>query len=339
MDQVEQPARGTVSPDGTHYYDGPDWGWQQLWLTPDRVLAFCAEERGLPALRVSLLAEGMLNQTWKITCADHDRVLRIGRASRTVEQVRYERVVVRAWAEVTDRVVVAEHDDVPVVDGHTMTLFPFRSGVSGTGIGSPIRTRELVPVLAAMHRAALRLDLDQRPGFRSVDDHPRWYGWEQIREAILDRFGRVSEVSEPMAIVDRTIEQMDLLLEDWQRSGRLDLRAPVHGDLNPRNLIFNDDQLVGIIDTDECRIEPLVWEVAGQAYSDRQVDPARVFRDYLKAGGPLDPADEELLLPFARMGQLGELQWLTHDNGELTHIALQTLTDIAASLTRSPVRD
>lgn len=333
------PNRGDLSPDGTHFYDGPDWGWQQLWLTPDRVRSFCSEDRGLPVERVDLLAEGMLNQTWKITCADHDRVLRVGRTERTVEQVRYERLVVGAWAEVADAVVAAEHDDVPVLDGHTLTLFPFCSGDSGTRVASPIRARELVPVLAAMHRSALKLDLGQRPGSRSVDDHPRWHGWERTRLAILDRFGRSREVLDPMAIVDRAIEELDRLLDGWQRSGRLDQRAPVHGDLNPRNLIFDGDRLVGIIDTDECRVDPLVWEVAGQAYSDGDVDPARVFRDYLDAGGPLTLADEELMLPLARLGQLSELVWLTGDDGEPTHIAARRLAEIAAGLGGEPVRD
>jgi hypothetical protein len=29
----------------------------------------------------------MLNQSWRISCSDHDRVLRVGRQERTVEQV------------------------------------------------------------------------------------------------------------------------------------------------------------------------------------------------------------------------------------------------------------
>lgn len=333
------PVPGAVSPDGARFYVGPDWGWRELWLTADQVLAFCRNKRGLPADRVTLLAEGLLNQTWKITCADHDRVLRVGRTERTPEQVEYERTVVRAWAAAAPAVVAAEHDDVPVTDGHTLTLFPFLTGISGASTPSTVRNRELVPVLAAMHRAALNLDLDQRTGFRSVDDHPRWHGWDRIRAAVVDRFGRGPEIQAPLGVVDRAIEKLDGQLNDWKRSGRLAARAPVHGDLNPRNLIFDHDQLVGIIDTDDCRVEPLVWEVSGLAYTDRAVEPAQVWRDYLAAGGPLGPRDEELLLPFARMGQLSRVSWLIDHEGAATHLAQRDLTAIAAGLAGSPVRD
>lgn len=47
--------------------------------------------------------------------------------------------------------------------------------------------------------------------------------------------------------------------------GRFALRATVHGDLNPRNQLYRDDQLVAVIGTDACRVEPLVWEVAQTA--------------------------------------------------------------------------
>ncbi len=330
---------GTVSRDGAHFYLGPDWGWRELWLTADQVLAFCRNEKELSAERVTLLTGGLLNQTWKINCADHDRVLRVGRTERTPEQVEYERRVVRAWATAAPAVVAAENDDIPVADGHTLTLFPFLAGTSGVSISSAVRNRELVPVLAAMHRAALDLDLDQRTEFRSVDDHPRWNGWDRIRTAVVDRFGRGPDIDSSLGTVDRTIESLERQLDDWQRTGRLTARAPVHGDLNPRNLIFDHDQLIGIIDTDDCRVEPLIWEISGLAYTDRAIDPAQVWRDYLSAGGPLDPRDEELLLPFARMGQLSRVSWLIDQEGAATESAQRDLVALAAALTGSPVRD
>ncbi|MFC7620298.1 phosphotransferase enzyme family protein [Microlunatus sp. GCM10028923] len=334
-----EPERGALSPDGTHYYDGAGWGWQPLWLTSDRLVDFCRDAWGLPVRRASLLAEGMLNQTWKLDCADHDRVLRVGRSERTAEQVRYEYVVARAWAEVTPVLVAPEQDEVPVLDGHTLAVFPFVQGVSGVSVASPVRSREIIPVLAAMHRASVGLGLGQRPGFGSIDDHPRWFGWQQVRIAIMDRFGHGPEVLTPIGAVDRAVEEQDRQLDTWLRSGRLDVRAPVHGDLNPRNQLYRDDRLVGLIDTDDLRVEPLAWEVAGMAYTDADVDPRRVWRDYLDAGGPLDPRDEELLLPFVRMGQLGEIQWLTDEDGAATHLALGNLNHLVKSLDAPPVRD
>ena len=113
----------------------------------------------------------------------------------------------------------------------------------------------------------------------------------------------------------------------------------MHGDLNVRNQLYRDGQLVGIIDTDDCRIEPLAWEVAGLAYSDPTVPPSAARELYQRAGGPLHPADHELLLPFARLGVLSELRWITDDDtGEATHLGLKNLQIIADGLTGAPIR-
>ncbi|GAB3754889.1 phosphotransferase enzyme family protein [Microlunatus parietis] len=336
---TEHPRRAELSADGTQYYDGPDWGWQELWLTADEVFAFCAEDRGLPATQVSLLAEGLLNQSWKIECSDHDRVLRVSRSERTPEQVAYELPVVRAWAEAAPVVVAAEHEDVPVVDDRVLTIFPYVKGFSGLSMASPDRTRELIPVVAAMHRVSLGLDLRQRPGFTSIDEQPRWADWTVARSAVIERFGRGADILGPVSVIDQAIEELDQQLDRWTTAGRLADRAPIHGDLNPRNQLYLEDSLVAIIDTDDLRVDPLVWEVANLAYTDLDVDPGRVWRDYLEAGGPLDPADEELLLPFARLGVLGELRWLTDADGAAVHTADQTLFDLAAALTGRPTRD
>ena len=244
-----------------------------------------------------------------------------------------------AWAVSAPVVVAAEHDDTPVIDGHTLTLFPYVEGFSGTSVASPDRCRELVPMMAAMHRVALELGFEQRPGFRSVDDPPLRFGWDEARAAIFDRFGRGADVLGPVTVIDRVIEELEGKFEHWIRSGRLDTRAPVHGDLNPRNQLYLEDRLVAIIDTDDLRVEPLVWEVANLAYTDTEVEPAQIWRDYLAAGGPLEPRDEEMLLPMARLGVVGEIQWLTDADGRATHLALDQLVDLAATLTGRPTRD
>jgi Ser/Thr protein kinase RdoA (MazF antagonist) len=146
-------------------------------------------------------------------------------------------------------------------------------------------------------------------------------------------------VLEPVTVVDRAVAGLDRLLDEWTRSGRLATRAPVHADLNPRNQLYRDDRLVAIIDTDDLRVEPLVWEVANLAYTDTAVEPDQVWRDYLAAGGPLEPADEDLLLPLARLGVLGEIQWLTDADGRATHLALDSLRSLARTLTGRPTRD
>ena len=338
------PVPGDVSPGGTRHFDSDDWGWRELWLPAGRVPQVVAAEFGVEVTGpVRLLGDGLLNQSWHLPCSDHDRVLRVGRLERTAEQVRYERVAASNWAAVVPVVIVAEHEHVPVLDGHRLTLFPFVHGRSGQGIDPETRTRAMVPVVVAMHHASLAQGLPQRPGFTALDERPRWFGWEGARLAVMDRFGTGPDVQQPLAIVDRAIAELDTVLDRWRAEGRLDVRATVHGDFNPRNQLYRDGELVGLIDTDDCRVEPLVWDVANLAYCHPDVPAAAVWRLYRDAGGPLPEADEELLATFARIGDLTAIMWLQDGDapgeGPATHLALRGLTDLAASLNGDPQRD
>ena len=335
---------GDVSPGGTHHFDSDDWGWRDLWLTAGQVPGVVGSEFGVQVTGpVRLLGEGMLNQSWHLPCADHDRVLRVGRLERTPEQVRYERVAATAWAAAVPQVIVAEHEHVPVLDGHTLTVFPFVHGRSGQDVYAETRTLAMVPVVAALHHASLAQGLPQRTGFTAVDERPRWFGWESARLAIMDRFGTGPDVQQPLTILDRDIAALDTVLDQWQAEERLSIRATVHGDLNPRNQLYRDGALVGLIDTDDCRVEPLVWDVANLAYSHPDVPAATVWRRYRDAGGPLPDADEELLATFARIGDLSAIMWLQDGDapgeGAATHLALRGLTALADRLTREPQRD
>lgn len=340
---VSTPRPGDVSPGGTRHYDSDAWGWQNLWLTASDVRAIAAAEFGASVTGpVELLGEGLLNQSWRLPCADHDRVLRVGRLERSADQVHYEREIALAWAADVPEMIVAESDRVPVVDGHALTLFPFVSGRSGVQVDPLARSRALVPIVARMHRLSLERGLPQRPGFHAIDERPRWFGWPRAREAIMERYGTGSDVIEPITIVDRATAELDGLLDRWQSSGRLATRATVHGDLNPRNLLFDDTALSGVLDTDDCRVEPLIWDVANLAYGSPELDPHQVWLAYREAGGPLPDEDEEMLVHFARIGALTAIIWLT--DGEpgqeqaATHLALDNLRELAGNLSGDVVR-
>ncbi|QGN32488.1 phosphotransferase enzyme family protein [Microlunatus sp. Gsoil 973] len=334
---ADPQRRGEISADGSCFYDGEDWGWQPLWLTAHQVQALVLTEFGVRALSVELLADGLLNQTWRLHCADRDRVLRVGRSERTRDQVRYEDRVVSSWSRIPQIVgPVSNHH--PVVDGHVLTLYPYREGRPGTEVDPVVRARQVAPVMARMHRSSVGLDLPQRPGARSIDEVPAADRWLPVRAAVIDRFGTGEEIMAAARVVDDAVAELDEILQRWRGGDGVVRRAVVHADLNARNQLYENDRLVGIIDTDDCRIEPLVAEVAGLAYSDLAVSPSTVWRDYLAAGGPLEPSDEEMLLPFARLGALGELEWFTDDNGVATHLADRHLQVLASDLGGSPVR-
>lgn len=336
-------AVARVSLDGAYFWEGEDWGWRPLWLTANQVVEHAHAWFGVAAETATLLAGGLLNQTWLLRGSDRNRVLRVGRPDRSLDQVRWEHVVSRTWATRVPQVVVAEADPVAVVSDsaqtHVLSIFPFFPGVPGTVVPPALRVEHLAPAMAAMHRTTLGLDLAQRPGMTCVDDQPVGPLWVAVRAAVEDRFGQGPDVARATAVFDGAVGEIDDQIQRWRAAGRLEPRGAVHGDLNVRNQLYRDSRLVGIIDTDDCRIEPLAWEVAGLAYSDPTVPPDAAWELYQQAAGPLPPVDRELLLPFARLGVLGELQWITDgDAGQATHLGLKNLQIIADSLTGPPTR-
>lgn len=332
------PKRGDLSPGGSRFYDGEGWGWQQLWLTADEVLQAARREYGIGVGSAVLLADGYLNQTWHLGLPDGDKVLRVSRAERTADHARYEDRLVAAWSVEIPQLVAPVSAHHPVINGHVITLYPYLVGRSGSEVDPVVRAGQLAPLMARMHRISLGLDLPQRPGASSVDEVRPSDRWLPVRRAVIDRFGNDPEVLDPIGQLDAYVAELDAAVGSWRAEDRNLVRAAVHGDLNARNQLYDGDRLIGIIDTDECRIEPLIAEVAGLAYSAPEVSPSRVWRDYLDAGGPLDPGDEDLLLPFARLMALGELEWLTDEQGHATHLAVENLRNIAADLAGTPVR-
>lgn len=318
-----------MSSDGARFWEGDDWGWRPLWLTANQVVEHAHACFGVAVGAAVLLAGGLLNQTWLLRSRDRDRVLRVGRPDRSLDQVRWEHVVSRTWATRVPQVVVAEADPVAVVPDqgqtHVLSIFPSCAGVPGTVVPAALRVEHLAPAMAAMHRTALGLDPAQRPGMTCVDDEPIGPRWLAVRAAVENRFGQGPDVARVTSVVDDAVGEVDSQIQRWRTTGRLEPRAAVHADLNVRNQLYRDGRLVGIIDTDDCRIEPLAWEVAGLAYSDPTVPPDAAWDLYQQADGPLHAADRELLLPFARLAVLGELQWITDgDTGEATHLGMKT---------------
>lgn len=343
---IRSPRPGDVSDDGLLHYDSHAWGWRALSLPRAAVADAATASFGLDlTAEPVLLGDGLLNESWRLESPAGRHVLRVSRRERSPAQVRVEHAVARAWAGAVPQVVVAASDATPVVEGHVLTLFPFVDGTSGAAADPVARADELAALVATLHRRTLACGLTrQRPGFTSVDEQPRWFGWPGARRAVVDRFGHEATLDAAVETVDAAIAALDLLLDAWTAAGRLARRGMVHGDLNPRNLLYRDGRLVALIDTDDCRVEPFVWDVAGLAYSDPAVDPSRVWETYRECGGVLPDEDRELLLPFARIGSLTAIMWLqdggTPGEGPATHLARDNLLALAAELRgEAPARD
>ena len=327
---------GDLSPDGKHMW-GSGGAWEPLWLLPDQVIDAVRARFGHTVTTPRFLGEGLLNQSWRIDSHDESFVLRVSRPERRREQVAYEHALIRALYEPVAAVVAP----LPGHDGETvqrwrrriLSLFPYIEGTLGTAVEADIRSQQAAKTLAQVHRVSVNLGFGQRHGWRSVDEHPR-LTWPTVRSVLERDLSGGADLAELFAVFDREVSSLDAWLDDLHRSGRQLLRAPVHGDFNPRNLIFQRNNLVAVIDWDDCRIEPIAWEVAQVAFGAPDTDPTSFFRSYLDAGGALTPGDFAHLGRFARMGALSEVQWTTH-GGRAEHAsprAVDTLREVAANL-------
>lgn len=329
--------RGEISSDGRHYWDGDVWKWQSLWLVADEVAKAAHDRFGRTATAVHFLASGMLNQSWHVETGDGSCVLRISRPERTREQVAYEHQLLRRLKdqvrEMVAPVLGRDGETVQFWAGHILSLFPFVHGAGGELVESDVRWPQSAHILARLHRASLdHVLLGQRPGFRSFDDEWRsiWHEVSPVLHRDLDGRDGFDELFSALA---SDVVRLERWLDDLPERDRTLVHATIHGDFNPRNVIFRDDNVVAVIDWDECRLDPIAWEVAQCAFEAPEIDPFAFWSAYLEAGGPLLPRDVDLLPSLARIGALLQLQYTVKD-GRATPHAMQQVEDIITELGR-----
>lgn len=334
---------GDLSPDHTHYWEGDLWKWQPLWLPPDEAVRATRQCYQREATSASFLSDGLLNQSWRIDAGSGAYVLRVSQPERSRKQLVYEHAFVASLRAHLPFVVAPlagiGGETVQHWRGRLVSLFPFVHGNAGTTAPSDDRGREAARALAQIHRVSLHeLDLSQRDGFTATDEQPRWI-WSKIRPFLADALTPTDERDELFAVFDREIARLDTWLDDLHASRRPLPRATIHGDYNPRNMIFRDGRLSGVIDWDNCRRDTIAYEVAAASFNRVGVPPAEFWRTYLDSGGPLGAKDVDLLGGFARMDTLAELQWALHDGTVVPTQALDLLRDLATHLELLRVRE
>lgn len=325
MNGLDRP-RGEIRTDGLAYWDDPAWGWQPFWLTAAEVAVAARQRYAVRAHDVRFLASGALNQSWSL---DDAWVLRVSRPERDAAALAYEHRVTRALRADVSTVVTAE----PGLDGTTvqsyydrkLSLFPFVHGVSGETLEPMRRAVLAAETLACLHRAALsRPQLGQRPGSASYADRPP-HPWAKVRPVLTTGRTLDPELRAAVAAIDAGATR----LADWHAALGRPTQAVIHGDLNSRNLIICNNLVAGVIDWDNCRLDPLAAEI-GEAVM-AAPDPAVTWRTYLDAGGPLDADDFGLFAGFAMRGALSELQWAVN-KGQPSPTAPDLLRTVAASI-------
>ena len=334
---MSEPTFGQLNPAASHYWNGPAWGWQRLWICPDGIQEAVRACYGVSADSASFLAAGMLNQSWHITSTDGEFVLRVARSDRSWDQIKYEHALTTELHKHIDVVIPPEagldRKSLQNWQGRPVPLFRYVDGIAGTELAAEARLASVASVLGRIHRRTLELDWPQRPGFRSVHDEPRWV-WKKFEPVLRRRLG-AAEVGSSFEIIDAAVANLDDWLDAASRTGGLGPEAVVHGDFNNRNVLFHKhaptSRLCGVIDWDDCCVNPLAWELAQLAFRTGEYDVEQFWSVYIESGGPVETKDIKLLSNFALMGELSELEW-TVDDGETGPRAAEQVRELAAAV-------
>lgn len=330
---AERPDRpiGELSPDGTRMWGGRRW--EPLWLLPVEVVEAVRVCFGRDMGAASLMVEGLMNQSWRVESPAGAYILRVSRPELARERVRYEHAVVTRLHDEVREVVAplpgSDGDTLQAWQGRSLTLFPYVEGNLGTSVEPAIRCRRSATMLARIHNAGIDVEIGQSPGERAVDE--RRTMWSTVRPVLERDLPPSDEVDQLFGFFDREEAELLAWLDGVRRSGRRPRRGVIHGDFNPRNLIFDQDRLVAVIDWESSQLDLLAFEVAGVAFG--TPDPLAFWHCYLDAGGPLAADDIELLGGLARIGRLVELCF-TVDDDRAKPWALPNLRNIASDQTK-----
>ncbi|MBB5835853.1 phosphotransferase enzyme family protein [Kribbella italica] len=326
-----------MNTEASHYWNGPAWGWKRLWITPGGVQDAVRRRYGIAADSATFLAAGMLNQSWRISSADGDFVLRVTRADRTREQIEYEHSLT---TELHKSIVVVippepglDHGTLQEWQNRPVSLFRYVDGIPGTELRAETRMSAVADVLGQIHHRTAILRWPQRTGFRSVRDEPRWV-WKKFEATLRQALG-TTDVGRSFEVIDSAVTELDVWLDAAWRTGDLGSEAVIHGDFNNRNILFQDGvpaaSLCAVIDWDDCCVNPLAWELAQVAFRTGEYDVKGFCDVYVDAGGPVETRDIELLSNFAVMGELSELEW-TVDDGIVGPRAAEQVQEVAATI-------
>jgi Ser/Thr protein kinase RdoA (MazF antagonist) len=323
------PAVGDLSADGTHVWGGHTW--EPLSLVSGEVVDAARVCFGRDASAPpTFMTEGLMNESWRIDSPDGAYVLRVSRSDLSREQVRYEHAVTGQLHDTVREVVAPllgrDGETLQTWQGRDLSLFPYIDGVLGTDVEPATRWQQAATILARIHRASTSLAVGRPPDqSRMVDEQPTM--WSTVRPVLERELPPTAEVGKLLSFFDSEAAALEAWLDSLRRSGRQLRRGVVHGDFNPRNMIFSQDRLVALIDWEHCHLDALAYETAGVALE--APDPLAFWRAYLDADGPLNADDIDLFDGFARIGTLTGLYFTTDGGDRAKPWAIEILREVA----------
>lgn len=325
------PLIGTVSDDGAYYWDSDGHGWQPLWLTMTEIRQAALVCYGIEAPTAQHLANGMLNQSWRIG----DFVLRVSRAQKTREQLLYEHRVLSILhgeaPEVLSPVEGTNGRSLQAFKHRWLTMFPYVEGVLGSDLPTESRVQPTSTMMAKLHRLSQRLlNLPQRPGYYAADVQSQWL-WPRLAPMLRQE---VAGASSYFSLFDEETGQIAAWLDKLRIENAHLPSAVVQGDTNPRNLLFDGSRIniAAVIDWDECQVDLLHAAVAREAFSPG-VRPDEFWETYISSDGPLRADSFELLFGLARLGAFIDLMWTDH-HGTANPNSLTIIRGVAETIER-----
>lgn len=226
-----------------------------------------------PVTRRQPLVDGWMNQSWRITAGQDQYVLKqIRDASAAAARSTFAALSFLKTRAIPVCVPVrsAAGDTVVEVDGRSYSLVPWVDGIHQTGTGLSLQgVKELGRLVGRIHQALADLPaecgLPPVPGALEVEVADP----EEAERLMATISGIVAGISVPtsydVTVRDLLERRLELLGEYGHlRPGTTVPVGPfgrVHGDINARNLLFQGDDVVAVLDWDRMRVRPYAAEV------------------------------------------------------------------------------
>jgi Ser/Thr protein kinase RdoA (MazF antagonist) len=189
------------------------------------------------------------------------------------------------------------HDDRPV------WLVPWVDG----GSAAPADRRAVAVVLGRLHSCRVRVS--RRPGHRRLLELP-----------LPAVGGYPADFDAGRPLIHRERSNLSRLVE-WLERGRRPMTGLTHNDIFGGNVLVHRGRVSAVLDWEEADLDWLVWDLASAMWSlsssedaepwpDAMTDFVRVYR---AAGGPVPPAEDDLIVPLVRARLLLEVLRAPYD--------------------------
>ena len=270
---------------------------------------------------------GGRSEVYRLERGGESFALRILHSTIDREGIRYIQCVTehlsRSLPEVPTLISATSGLPYAEADGRLATLSYWLPG-SHPSPDSPWLLEASAALLARVHRSSLdspvKNSRPDRPTIESLDWTQNYlFDIDTVRRILFEDSSPLYDTSqkEDWGLVSKILSRKKFLMEqfdvwsNWSKQpggiGRSLLRAPIHGDIYAANLLSEGDCITALIDWDECQFEPLVYElgrVLWEFAKDRQTHALdeekrqRFLASYWKAGGPVPPEEQDLLIQY-----------------------------------------